>query len=430
MKLLSRTIAKLFLLGFLDYVDTSLKIAIVNPADVKKANVTSDALKSAIHAKFDTELKRFEQGSVVGMGSTDTSSTLLTSIPVDLFVLVPDRDASNTVIKLSVPNATTYGIFANHPLSEWEGALKFMMDSRSNEVLLEGSTTCQSSLSSSAVWGLSILGAFIGAAMSLSGVLIIVPVLKMEELWILKYLNCLAAGVLLSFVLIHLIPEAGHLHGSLSWEVSTTVLAGFFAGLLVEHGIHLYFTAFGKEPARIEGGTGTSPRKGELVFVDQEAQDHMALSSQKALDGDAVQDKPVAWGRIGNILLGDFFHNFFDGVSTAIAFKYCGSGLGWVVVGAAVAHELPQELGDFVVLYNSGMSIKWALISNFLSSLSACLGSIVILAATESAHENINQDMGTATLLYVLCFDISDNLLATLKALYWTWSKWTMCDQL
>ncbi|EKX34939.1 hypothetical protein GUITHDRAFT_118873 [Guillardia theta CCMP2712] len=359
MKLLSRTIAKLFLLGFLDYVDTSLKIAIVNPADVKKANVTSDALKSAIHAKFDTELKRYEQGSVVGMGSTDTSSTLLTSIPVDLFVLVPDRDASNTVIKLSVPKATTYGIFANHPLSEVDD-LSIVL------VFL-------------AVWGLSILGAFIGAAMSLSGVLIIVPVLKMEELWILKYLNCLAAGVLLSFVLIHLIPEAGHLHGSLSWEVSTTVLAGFFAGLLVEHGIHLYFTAYGKEPARIEGGTGTSPRKGELVFVDQEAQDHMALSSQKALDG-----------------------------------------LGWVVVGAAVAHELPQELGDFVVLYNSGMSIKWALISNFLSSLSACLGSIVILAATESAHENINQDMGTATLLYVLCFDISDNLLATLKALYWT----------
>eukprot|EP00960_Hanusia_phi_P054599 762715-Hanusia_phi.AAC.4 len=193
-----------------EYVDKSLKIAILKN-EINMDNTTEAAISSEIQALFEASLPRVGQGEIAQLGSTP--SKLLNYISVDLFELIPDAFASNTVIKLSVVEPGKYVIFANHLLSEWEGALKFIMDVHGSAVVAEDSSQCHSTLSSSAVWGLSILGAMIGAVMSLSGVLIITPVIRMQELWILKYLNFFAAGVLLSFVLIHLIPEAGHLTG-------------------------------------------------------------------------------------------------------------------------------------------------------------------------------------------------------------------------
>ena len=46
------------------------------------------------------------------------------------------------------------------------------------------------------------------------------------------------------------------------------------------------------------------------------------------------------------ILFGDSFHNFLDGVLIASAFMVDFS-LGVVTGLAVVAHEIPQELGDF-----------------------------------------------------------------------------------
>ncbi len=56
-----------------------------------------------------------------------------------------------------------------------------------------------------------------------------------------------------------------------------------------------------------------------------------------------------------NVLIGDLFHNFFDGVVIALAFRMCGSGMGWVVTGTAVLHELPQEMSDFIILVEAGL---------------------------------------------------------------------------
>ena len=44
-------------------------------------------------------------------------------------------------------------------------------------------------------------------------------------------------------------------------------------------------------------------------------------------------------------------------------------GLGWIVVGASVAHEPPQELSDFVVLYNSGLYVSELVKAAALSQL-------------------------------------------------------------
>jgi len=77
----------------------------------------------------------------------------------------------------------------------------------------------------------------------------------------------------------------------------------------------------------------------------------------------------VAW----MIIFGDGIHNFIDGLSIGAAFS--DSILTGISVSVAVlCEEFPHELGDFAVLLNAGMSMKQALMYNFLSACTCYLG--------------------------------------------------------
>jgi len=76
------------------------------------------------------------------------------------------------------------------------------------------------------------------------------------------------------------------------------------------------------------------------------------------------------------ILLGDGMHNFVDGVLIAAAFM-TDTHLGIVTALAIAAHEIPQEVGDFVVLLHSGFSRRKALLFNVLSSLATVVGALL-----------------------------------------------------
>lgn len=76
------------------------------------------------------------------------------------------------------------------------------------------------------------------------------------------------------------------------------------------------------------------------------------------------------------ILIGDSLHNFVDGVAVAVAF---GSSIpmGIATAVAVIAHEVPQEVGDFAILLESGYP-KWkALWLNAASSMAAVVGAVV-----------------------------------------------------
>ncbi|CAB4056822.1 SLC39A14 [Lepeophtheirus salmonis] len=80
----------------------------------------------------------------------------------------------------------------------------------------------------------------------------------------------------------------------------------------------------------------------------------------------------VAW----MIIFGDGVHNFIDGLSIGAAFTE--SILTGISVSIAVfCEEFPHELGDFAVLLNAGMTIKQAMIYNFLSACTCYLGLII-----------------------------------------------------
>ncbi|KFM82264.1 Zinc transporter ZIP14, partial [Stegodyphus mimosarum] len=80
----------------------------------------------------------------------------------------------------------------------------------------------------------------------------------------------------------------------------------------------------------------------------------------------------VAW----MIIFGDGLHNFIDGLSIGAAFSE--SILAGVSISVAViCEEFPHELGDFAVLLSAGMTMRQALLYNFLSAITCYLGLVI-----------------------------------------------------
>ena len=82
-------------------------------------------------------------------------------------------------------------------------------------------------------------------------------------------------------------------------------------------------------------------------------------------------------GRIATmVIVGDTFHNFVDGVIIAAAFL-TDTHLGIVTALAIIAHEIPQEVGDFAILLHSGYSRVQAFKLNIMSSFASVAGGVL-----------------------------------------------------
>lgn len=158
---------------------------------------------------------------------------------------------------------------------------------------------------------------------------------------VVKSLVSLSAGVLLGTALLHVLPEAFESHGE-PQSLFATLLAGLLFFWLLE--------------------------KAELYRHDHHHEGdghghHHHFDAERA-------------GRGGlSVLVGDTVHNFCDGLIIAAAFL-ANPGLGWVTAMAILAHEIPQEAGDYIVLLNAGFSRRKALLYNALSGLAAVLGGV------------------------------------------------------
>jgi zinc and cadmium transporter len=117
-------------------------------------------------------------------------------------------------------------------------------------------------------------------------------------------------------------------------------------------------------------------------------------------------------GRSGwMIIFGDAFHNFTDGVIIAGAFL-ADVKLGVVTSLAIIAHEIPQEIGDFVVLLHSGFSKRRALFWNLVSGMSAMLGGLIAYFALSHVTAWIPDILAfaAASMIYVAVADLIPGL--------------------
>ena len=103
-----------------------------------------------------------------------------------------------------------------------------------------------------------------------------------------------------------------------------------------------------------------------------------------------VLEKFIRWRHLGSVqtstvrpvvtmnIVGDAAHNLIDGMLIAASFMV-SVPIGVTTTVAIVLHEIPQEIGDFGILVNGGLSIRRALLFNLMAALMAFLGAIVTL---------------------------------------------------
>ncbi len=117
-------------------------------------------------------------------------------------------------------------------------------------------------------------------------------------------------------------------------------------------------------------------------------------------------------GRSGlMILVGDTFHNFVDGILISAAFLE-NTHLGIITAVAIIAHEIPQEVGDYLILLHSGYSRAKALAFNLLSSLATLVGATLAYFALSPLREWIPYLLGlaAASMIYVAVADLIPGL--------------------
>ena len=212
---------------------------------------------------------------------------------------------------------------------------------------------------------------------------------------LLMYLVSLAAGVLLGSALFHLLPEAYHTFGDAP-AVPLLFLVGFLGFFFLERFLWAHHHGHGEEPfpgrdpdAPAYDGPVVPPlgprrtpeehrRAGQRRRAEKDAEGrahhHGGGDGHSVGGSDPFRFRPV----VVMSLVGDGLHNLIDGMIIAAAYTG-GIGLGLVTTGAVALHELPQEAGEFGVLVRGGLSVRRALLLNFLSASMAIVGALVVL---------------------------------------------------
>jgi zinc and cadmium transporter len=117
-------------------------------------------------------------------------------------------------------------------------------------------------------------------------------------------------------------------------------------------------------------------------------------------------------GRSGlMITVGDTFHNFVDGIIIAAAFLV-DFRLGVVTALAIISHEIPQEIGDFLILLHSGYSRTQALLINLLTGVATLVGALLGYYALSMLEgwTPVLLGLAAASMLYVALSDLIPGL--------------------
>lgn len=107
------------------------------------------------------------------------------------------------------------------------------------------------------------------------------------------------------------------------------------------------------------------------------------------------------------IITGDMVHNALDGIAIAAAFLI-SIPTGIVTTIAVAAHEIPQEIGDFGLLLNKGMSRRKVLSVNIITALATTGAALLTFSLGSASKLPLGAIIGVSAgfLLYIAASDI------------------------
>ncbi len=106
-------------------------------------------------------------------------------------------------------------------------------------------------------------------------------------------------------------------------------------------------------------------------------------------------------------MVGDSAHNFIDGLVIGSSFVL-DTRLGIATTVVIILHEIPQEIGDFGVLVYSGFSKTKALYFNFITALTAIVGSVVGVYCSSiiGKFSSVILPLTAGGFIYIACCDL------------------------
>ncbi|HET9700606.1 MAG TPA: ZIP family metal transporter [Burkholderiales bacterium] len=220
-----------------------------------------------------------------------------------------------------------------------------------------------------------VAASLLGGVLSLAGAAALA--ISARASWV-PMLISYAIGALLGAVFLNILPEALELAAS-PGQLTATVLFGILLFFVLE----------------------------KLVLWR-----HCHQESCEAHDPAGPRGAAHDHGRSGMmIMVGDTFHNFVDGVIIAAAFL-ANTQLGIVTALAIIAHEIPQEVGDFLIMLHSGYTRRQALLFNLLSSTATLVGGVMAYHALQDMQDMVPPLLGlaAASMIYVAVADLIPGL--------------------
>ncbi|XP_077419399.1 metal cation symporter ZIP8 [Vanacampus margaritifer] len=284
------------------------------------------------------------------------------------------------------------------------------------------------------VWGWGFLAVTVINLAALLGLLLIPFTRKSYFPKVLTYFIGLAIGTLFSNAVLQLIPEALGFDPKTDNYVSNAVgiFGGFYLLFLVEriltmalrvdhqHGpTHLTSAddslangdaGLKKDSSLVltsissistaERSSVSSEHTNANIIPEQDLQASSTLCG--CLRGRHLSGvKTVAW----MITLSDALHNFIDGLAIGASFTV-STLAGFSTSTAIVCEEFPHELGDFVILLNSGMSVPQAIFFNMLSALACYLGLVLGIVLGSNFAPNAIFAIAGGMFLYIALADM------------------------
>ena len=209
-----------------------------------------------------------------------------------------------------------------------------------------------------------VVSSIAGSLVSLAGGIVLLWRQNVARRWS-RQLSAFAAGTLLGTAFFDLLPEALADHEP--EPILFATLGGFLAFLLLEQPvlmIHVHHTC-----------------------------DHEHAKTKDA-------STPL-------IVVGDTLHNFIDGVVIGGTFLV-GIPIGILTSVAVAAHEIPQEMGDFIILLRNGMARGRVLAVNVFSGLATLLGAVMIWSLGTRISAMIPHFLGATAgfFIYIAAVDL------------------------
>ncbi|XP_061103048.1 metal cation symporter ZIP8 [Conger conger] len=275
------------------------------------------------------------------------------------------------------------------------------------------------------VWGFGVLAVTIINLAALLGLALIPFTKKPYFPKVLTYFIGLAIGTLFSNAVLQLIPEAlGFDPKSDNYTAKAVgIFGGFYLLFFIERILqmalkihtepaHSHFSppdqlqngdVAGKvEVIAVTSFSNVNSDKASMTSELAEQEMHVTTGTCRWLRGERVSKiKTVAW----MITLSDAVHNFIDGLAIGASFTV-SLLTGFSTSIAIVCEEFPHELGDFVILLNSGMSIPQAIFFNLLSAMSCYLGLAIGIVVGSNFAPNIIFALAGGMFLYIALADM------------------------